>query len=173
MRRLDACQIVVGLLSMLLVGTPLIGCAKKKPAKSETVQAETVTENPLRPSPGGAPAQGVVRRGAQRQVNQQLLRNIGQYHALFRTENGRSPRDMQEFLAYVKNDPNARTANVPQALESGWVVMVFTHEPSANAVLAYEKEAFQTFQNRLVLLGDGNSVKLMTEPEFQAALKAQ
>lgn len=167
MIRLDAWQITEALLSLLLL-LPLTGCAKKKAATSEAV-----AENPLRPSPGGAPAQGVVRRGAQRQVNQQLLRSIGQYHALYRTENGRAPRDMQEFLTYVKNDPNARTANVPQALESGWVVMVFTPEPSANAVLAYEKEAFQTFQNRLVLLGDGNSVRLMTEPEFQAALKTQ
>src|SRR5262249_46824138 len=121
---------------------------------------------------GGAPAQGVVLRGAQRQENQQLLRNIGQYYTLFRNENGRGPRDLQEFLTYLNSDPNARTAKVPQTLESGWIVMVFTPEPSGNQVLAYEKEAFQQFQNRLVLLGDGNTVKLMTEPEFQAALKA-
>jgi hypothetical protein len=50
--------------------------------------------------------------------------------------------------------------------------MVFTPNISGNHVLAYEKEAFQTFQNRLVLFGDA-SVKLMSEPEFQAALKPQ
>jgi type II secretory pathway pseudopilin PulG len=166
MKRINACRIAGMVLSVLILVLSLTGCVKKKAAESE------VTENPLKPSPGGAPAQGVVRRGAQRQVNQQLLRNIGQYYALYRTENGREPRNLQEFLAYLKSDPNARTANVPQALESGWVVMVFTPNPSGNSVLAYEKEAFQQFQNRLVLFGDGNSVKLMTEPEFQAALQA-
>ncbi len=172
MTREDAHRIVAPLLLVLLVLPTLVGCAKKVAPNAQTTTTES-NENPLRPKPGGAPAQGLVQRGAQRQVNQQLLRNIGQYYALFRTENGRGPRDLQDFLAYVKDDPNARTANIPQALESGWVVIVFTPEPSANAILAYEKEAFQTFQNRLVLLGDCNSVKLMTEPEFQTALKTR
>lgn len=164
MIRANACRIAMVLLCVLM----LVGCVKKqKETKAET------TENPLRPKPGGAPAQGIVQRGVQRQVNQQLLRNIGQYYSLYRTENGRAPRNLEEFLAYVKSDPNARAANVPQALESGWVVMVFTPEPTASEVLAYEKEVFQPHQNRLVLFGDGNAVKLMTEPEFNAVFKAQ
>jgi hypothetical protein len=167
MIRSVAYRIVVVLLAMLMPA--LIGCTKKKKAEGE---AEAPARNPLNVQPGGPPAQGVIRRGAQRQVNQQLLRNIGQYHVLFRTERGRDPKDLQEFLAYLNSDPNARSANVPQALESGWVVMVFTPNISSNQVLAYEKEAFQQFQNRLVLFGDGNSVKLMAEPEFQAALKS-
>ena len=167
MRRLQACRIAVMVLFVLMLAPALAGCArKKKVAESEP------TGNPLRPNPGGAPAQGVVRRGAQRQVNQQLLRNIGQYYQLYRTENGRDPRNLEEFLVYVKSDPNARAAKVPEALESGWVVMVFTPNLSGDKVLAYEKEAFEQFQNRLVLFGDCSSVKLMTEPEFQAALKA-
>lgn len=169
MKRANAYRSAVIVLAVLMLAPSLIGCAKKKRA---VAAPESPAANPLKPQPGGAPAQGVVRRGAQRQVNQQLLRNIGQYYVLYRTENGRAPRSLQEFLTYLKSDPNARTAKVPQALESGWVVMVFSPEPSANQVLAYEKEAFQQFQNRLVLFGDGNSVKLMTEPEFQAALKA-
>jgi hypothetical protein len=50
--------------------------------------------------------------------------------------------------------------------------MVFTPNLTGEKVLAYEKEAFKEFQNRLVLFGDCSSVKLMTEPEFQAALNA-
>lgn len=169
MIRLDAYRIFVFLIAVLMSAPPSIGCAKKK----EAAKTEEPAGNPLKPQPGGAPAQGVVRRGAQRQVNQQLLRNIGQYYTLFRTERGRDPQNLEEFLTYLKSDPNARTANVPQALESGWVVMVFKPNLSGSDVLAYEKEAFQEFQNRLVLFGDGNSVKLMTEPEFQAALKGQ
>jgi hypothetical protein len=171
MNRLHACRILVLLLSLLMLSSVLLGCAKKK--RAAVTEPTEPTGNPLKPKPGGAPAQNVVQRGAQRQVNQQLLRNIGQYYVLYRTENGRSPRSLEEFLTYLKSDPNARTANVPQALESGWVVMVFNHEPFSNQVLAYEKEAFQKFQNRLVLFGDGNSVKLMSESDFQAALKAQ
>jgi hypothetical protein len=166
MKRANACRIAV-VLSMLMLAPALAGCVKKKKATEPEP-----TGNPLKVGPGGAPAQGVVLRGAQRQENQQLLRSLGQYYTAFRAENGRGPRDLQEFLTYLNMDPNARTAKVPQTLESGWIVMVFTPEPSANQVLAYEKEAFQKFQNRLVLLGDGNSVKLMGEPEFQAALKA-
>lgn len=173
MKRANACRIAVVVLSALIMVPASAGCAKKK-HKTATVQTTAATPaatgNPLNVQPGGAPAQGVLRRGAQRQVNQQLLRNIGQYYVLYRTENGRSPRNLQEFLTYLKSDPNARGAKMPQALESGWVVMVFSPEPSSNQVLAYEKEAFQQFQNRLVLFGDG-SVKLMTEPEFRAALK--
>jgi hypothetical protein len=168
MKPLDAYGIVVLLAALMLV-LPSIGCAKKKKVEAGS---EAPVQNPLKPQPGGAPAQGVVRRGAQRQVNQQLLRDISQYYMLFRTERGRDPQNLDEFLTYVKSDPNARTAKVPDALESGWVVMVFTPNISGNQVLAYEKEAFQQFQNRLVLFGDG-SVKLMVEPEFQAALKAQ
>ena len=167
MKRLDACGIVV-LLAALMLLLPLIGCAKKNKAAAP----ETPAANPLKPQQGGAPAQGVIRRGAQRQVNQQLLRDIGQYYMLFRTERGRDPQNLEEFLTYLKSDPNARTAKVPDVLESGWVVMNFIPNISGGQVLAYEKEAFQQFQNRLVLFADG-SVKLMVEPDFQAALKAQ
>ncbi|MGH7173906.1 MAG: hypothetical protein ACRELG_26815 [Gemmataceae bacterium] len=169
MIRLHACRIALLGLSALMLVPVSAGCAKKKKAAATTAKAPEAARNPLNVQPGGAPAQGVVRRGAQRQVNQQLLRNIGQYYVLYRTENGRSPRNLQEFLTYLKSDPNARTAKVPQVLESGWVVMVFSPEPASNQVLAYEKEAFQQFQNRVVLFGDG-SVKLMDEPKFQAAL---
>ena len=166
MRRWRACHIAGMVLAALIVLSAPAGCTKKKVGESEP------TGNPLRPDPGGAPARNVVQRGVQRQVNQQLLRNIGQYYELFRTEKGRGPRDLAEFLNYVKSDPNAQAAKVPQALEDGWVVMVFTPNLSGDKVLAYEKEAFEQFQNRLVLFGDCSSVKLMTEPEFQAALKA-
>ncbi len=169
MKRLDGYRIVVVMFAAWILLAPMSGCAKKQKAEAE---AEAPAKNPLKPQPGGPPAQNVVQRGAQRQENQQLFRNIGQYYMLFRTERGRDPQNMEEFLTYVKSDPNARNAKMPEALEGGWIVMVFVPNISGNQVLAYEKEAFQQFQNRLVLFGDG-SVKLMTEPEFQAALKAQ
>ncbi len=161
MRRARACRIAAVVLSGLMLAPALPGCVKKRKAESEAA------ENPLKPQPGGAPAQNVVQRGVQRQVNQQLLRDIGQFYQLYRTEHGRAPQNLQDFLGYLKTEPRTR-----QPLENSSVVMVFTPEPSGSQVLAYEKEAFQEFQNRLVLLGDG-SVHLMPEAEFQAALKAR
>jgi hypothetical protein len=166
MIRLDAGRIAAMLLAGLMSASLPIGCAKK----NKSAEAETPAKNPLKPGPGGPTAQTFVGRGAQRQENQQLLRSIGQYYVLFNTDRGRDPRDLQEFLDYLKNDPSARTAKIPQNLEDGWVVMVFTPNATGNLVLAYEKEAFEAFQNRLVLFRDG-SVKMMTEPEFRAAVK--
>ncbi len=168
MKRLDACRIAVMLLAALTSASLPIGCAKR----NRSAEAEAPARNPLKPGPGGPTSQTFVGRGAQRQENQQLLRSIGQYYLLFSTEKGRDPGDLKEFVDYLKSDPNARTAKLPQNLEEGWVVMVFGSNNSGSQVLAYEKEVFQAFQNRLVLFRDG-SVKLMEEKDFQAALKAQ
>lgn len=168
MKQLGAYRIAVMLLVVLIPASLPIGCAKKR----QSAEAEAPARNPLKPGPGGPTAQSFVGRGAQRQENQQLLRSIGQYYLIFSTERGRDPQNLKEFLDYLNSDPNARTAKLPQNLESGWVVMVFAPNNSGNPVLAYEKEVFEAFQNRLVLYRDG-SVKLMTEQEFQAALKGQ
>lgn len=168
MKRLGACRIAVMLLAGLMLASLPIGCARR----NRSTEAEAPGKNPLKPGPGGPTAQTFVGRGAQRQENQQLLRSIGQYYVIFNTEKGRDPRDLKEFVDYLKSDPNARTAKLPQNLEEGWVVMVFGANNSGSQVLAYEKEMFQAHQNRLVLFRD-SSVKMMTEPEFQAALKGQ
>jgi hypothetical protein len=102
-------------------------------------------------------------------VNQQLLRDVGQYYELYRTEHGRPPKTLEEFKAYVKSDPNAR--NVSKSLEDGWVVMNFPPNPNSQ-VLAYEKEPYQKFNNRLVLF-QGGAVQLMEEAAFQQALQGQ
>ncbi len=153
---------------VLVLVLTLTGCSKKKKDTAPEPQG-----NPLRIDPaGGAPAQGVVRRGGQRQVNQALLRNFGQFYQAYKTDdpNGRPPRTVQEFRNYLVRDPNTR--NMVAAIDKGWVVFLLDPPPSANQVLAYEKEAFAQFNNRIVLLGDG-SVKLMVDSEFQAALKGQ
>jgi hypothetical protein len=168
MKRSDACRIAVLSLAVLTSASLPIGCVKR----NRSAEAEAPAKNPLKPGPGGPTSQTFVGRGAQRQENQQLLRSIGEYYLLFSTEKGRDPRDLKEFVDYLKSDPNARTAKLPQNLEEGWVVMVFGSNNSGSQVLAYEKEVFQAFQNRLVLFRDG-SVKLMEEKDFQAALKAQ
>jgi hypothetical protein len=170
MKRLRVCRIIVVLFAALMLAPSSIGCAKKKKPAAEAT--EEPAGSVLKPEAGGRTAQSFVGRGAQRQVNQQLLRNIGQYYVLYRTEKGRDPQNLQEFMDYLKSDREARGAKMPEALEKGGIVMVFNTDSSESQVLAYEKEAFEAFQNRLVLFR-GGAVKLMTEPEFQAALKGQ
>lgn len=169
MLQTNAYRMAMMVLFGFMLASITVGCAKKN---KPPVAAAEPTGNPMRPEPGGPPAQSIIGRGAQRQVNQNLLRNIGQYYILYHTEKGRDPQSLQEFLDYLKSDPNARSAKMPQALESGWIVMIFTPNNSGHQVLAYEKEAFKQFQNRLVLFADG-SVELMVEPDFRAALKGQ
>jgi hypothetical protein len=148
----------------LIVTLTVLGCKKPKPTEEEG------GENPLKYKPGGAAAEGAVRRGAARQVNQNLLRSVMQYYQLYQTENGKPPKDLATFKAYVQSDPNAR--QVYQALDEGWLVMTLPPHPPSAQLLAYEKEPFKAFNNRLILFRDG-AVKLVYEPEFQEALKGK
>jgi hypothetical protein len=144
----------------------LAGCHSSKKDTAPEPQG-----NPLRPdAAGGAPAQGAVRRGAQRVVNEELLRQFGIYYNAYRSEKGNVPRTLDEFRNYLKEDPNAR--NQVLAIDKGWLVWVFDPPPNSNQVLAYEKDEFQLWHNRLVLLG-GGAVQMMTLDDFQAALKGQ
>jgi hypothetical protein len=156
---------VLGVVVLLIL--PLAGCNHKK----KDQPAPEPQGNPLKPdAAGGAPAQGAVRRGAQRVVNQELLRDFGQYYQAYKTEdaNGQPPRTLAQFRSYLQRDANAR--NLVGAIDKEWVVFNLDPPPSGGQVLAYEKEEFELHHNRLVLFGDG-SVKMMTTPEFQAALK--
>jgi hypothetical protein len=149
----------------LILALTLTGCHKKKDATPEP------QGNPLRPDPaGGAPAQGAVQRGAQRVVNQELLRNFGQYYASFKTDdpNGQPPRTLKQFRDYLAQDPNAR--NLVAAIDKDWVVFRLDPPPLGSQVLAYEKDEFKLWNNRLVLFADG-SVQMMLTADFEAALK--
>jgi hypothetical protein len=156
---------------VLLLLPPLAGCNRKK--KEEPPPDPAPQGNPLKPdAAGGAPAQGAVRRGAQRVVNQELLRDFGQYYAAYKTDdqNGQPPRTVDQFRNYLAHDPNAR--NLVTAIDKGWVEWRLDPPPAGSQVLAYEKDEFQLWHNRLVLFGDG-SVKMMVNDEFQQALKGQ
>jgi hypothetical protein len=155
----------VGLIAALTL--TLTGCHKKK---SEPPPDEP-KGNPLKPDPaGGAPAQGAVQRGAQRQVNQNLLVQFGIYYAAYQTDNGRPPRTVAEFRDYLARDPNAR--NQVAAIDKDWIVWRLDPPPIGSQVLAYEKDDFKLWHNRLVLFADG-SVQMMVQDDFEKALKGQ
>ena len=153
--------------AILLLALTLTGCRGKK--KDPEPEPEG---NPLRPDPaGGGGAKNDVQRGAQRMVNQNLMRNLGQFYTLYKTDNSfRPPRTVEEFKTFLKTDPNAR--NELAALDKGWVVLVLDPPPSGHQVLAYEKDVYQKWNNRLVLFEDG-SVEMMEDTAFQKALKGQ
>lgn len=156
----------VGIVLTLVLA--LTGCKKHKDTAPEPTEPQG---NPLKPDPaGGAPAASDVQRGAQVRVIENLMRNIGQFYQIYSAEKGHPPRTLEEFRTYLQSDPNAR--NEAQALDKGWLVLVLDPPPNANQVLAYEKEPYKKWNNRVVLLG-GGSVQLMTDAEFQAALKGQ
>jgi hypothetical protein len=151
------------LLPAVFLALALVGCNRNRGPDTES------QENPIKPNLSGGAAQGAVRAGAQRQVNQNILQSIGQYYNLYRTENGRPPKNLTEFKQYVVSDPNAR--NVAQALDKDWLVMVFPANPTSNSVIAYEKEEVQIQHNHLVLLA-GGSVQRMSASELEQALRS-
>jgi hypothetical protein len=158
--------LTVGL--VLVLALAVTGCPKKK----KDPPPEEPQGNPLRPDPaGGAPANNDAQRGGQRLVNQNLMQGIGRYYQLCRDEKGKPPQTLEELKAYIQSDPDGRL--VAQALDKGWVVLVLDPPPSANQVLAYEKDVYQKWNNRLVLFGDCNSVRMMEDAEFQKVLKGQ
>jgi hypothetical protein len=136
---------------------------QNQPAPAEPNRAG----NPLQVGPGHAPAQGDIRRGGERMIDQNLLTEIGKYYIQFNLENNRSPSSVEELLATMKDAPG----KFRQALQDGWIVMVPKAPTTSNTVILYEKNVYEKNNNRLAAFGDGHVV-LMQEPDFQAALKA-
>lgn len=119
---------------------------------------------------GGPPAANDAQRGAQRIAIENLMTNLYVYYTTFRDEKGHPPRTREEFKAYLETQPEAR--NLATALGRDWLVLRLDPPPGFNQVLAYEKDPYKKWNNRIVLKG-GGAVKMMDDPEFQAALKAQ
>jgi hypothetical protein len=164
------------LLAILLAAVS--GCRKKSDTSSTSSSTPGPTPapapvsaegggNPITSGIGRAPAQGDIRRGAERQVDQNLLSETAKFYIQFNLENNHSPANVDELVNYMRGAPGKFT----QALKDGWIVMVPNARTSSNTVILYEKHVYQKANNRLAAFGDGH-VQLMAEPEFQAALKA-
>jgi len=152
---------------ILILGVVLVlmasftGCSGKKKDNASDTRG-----NPLKPDEAGAGgAKNDVQRGGQKLVNENLMHNIGFYYNMYPDENGgRKPLTLDEFKRYVRTDPNAR--NVAAALDKDWIVMVLNPPPSGHQVLAYEKEAYEKWHNRLVLFADG-AVETLDDVTFK------
>jgi hypothetical protein len=165
-----ALQRLLGAGLIVALALTVAGCHRKKP--DAPPPPEEPKGNPLKPDPaGGGGARNDVQRGAQRMVNQNLMRNMGQFFVAYKSDHeDRPPRTAAEFKAYLQADPNA--SNEAAALDKGWVELVLDPPPTGHQVLAYEKDVYQKWNNRLVLFADG-SVEMMLDPDFQKALKGQ
>jgi hypothetical protein len=119
------------------------------------------------PSAGGGQGGGYaahVMRGKENILNQNTLKQIGYYYQIYITNSGgQPPPSLDVFLDQIKDSRNEY-----QILKDGVVILQLTR-PNSSTILAYEKDA-DLNGNRWVLMGDCNSVKLMPEQEFRAAL---
>lgn len=166
----------IGVLLPLTVALLPMGCGKRATA---TFQAVPATGNGGPSSEGQASGGGQRKvasdpqarefiRGKERQLNQGILKQIGLFYQHYLSETGRPPANLEVFKEYIKKEGRREY----QVLHEGSFVMVFNVNQTSSTILAYEKD-FDHNKNRLVLMGDGNAVRLMSNWEFQALLKAK
>jgi len=99
---------------------------------------------------------------------QNQLRQIGTFYTTYRTEMGQTPAKLEDFLTYIQRDATREY----QSLKSGYFTMNLVANPTGETALAYETTPY-TDGTRLVLFGDGNSVRIVSAADFEAALKAK
>src|SRR3954451_17047361 len=92
-------------LVLLLVITVALTGGRKRQGASEPppteVQGNTITQNI-----GKAPAQNDIQRGAERQVDQGMLKELASFYIQYGLNNGgRAPANLEEFLAANKDMP--------------------------------------------------------------------
>jgi hypothetical protein len=155
---------VACLLAALLV-LPL-GCKKKVGWGGH--DEEEVQKNPLKPVAGDNMAQSDVLRGTQKRLVEGMMKQIGLFFNTYVTEMGRPPATVEEFKEYIKRDGR----NEYTAIDKGQIIFVPNVPASSKRILAYEKDKYEKWNNRVVLFGDGR-VETMEDTAFQTALKAK
>ena len=92
------------------------------------------------------------------------LRQIGIFYKAYQTEHRRYPKNLGEFLAYIKKE----APGIHRNLEKGNYVLVVTNKPTSERVLGYQKDQYKGMHS--VVMGDG-SVSTMTNKELQKNLQ--
>lgn len=152
---------------VLLLALAPSGCRKHK----DEPEPPDTQRNPIVAAAdpaGGPPAANDVLRGSQLRAIENVMKNLHIYYMTFREERGHPPRTREEFKDYLKMEPDARF--LVQALDKDWLVLRLDPPPTSNQVLAYEKEPYKKWNNRVVLRA-GGAIKVMEDAEFQEALK--
>lgn len=107
-----------------------------------------------------------VRQGGERQKAKGILENIGLFLHQYHAEHGRTPANLEEFIAYIQRD----APHVVNALRDGYFVIVWKAPLNANTIVAYEKASYAGA--RAVLRGD-KSIEVMRDAEFNQALQGK
>jgi hypothetical protein len=152
---------------LVLVLTAANGCKKKSKGDSDP---DGDSGNPITRNIGNPkqPATNDIQRGAEKQVDQNALREIAKVYIQFELENNRTPATVDELLGAMRGFP-AQHINM---LKDGWLVMVPNARLTPNTIILYEKNVYQKWNNRVVAFGDGH-VATMSDPDFQAALNGR
>lgn len=165
-RGLDMRILIVGLMFALIAA----GCKKDEPAKQPPVAQNpkpNINPNPnppvVKPKPSLISA---VARRIDRPERQNELKQIGTFYQLIRTERGRPPADLKDFMAYCQRD----IPGICKAIEEGYYVVV-PNIKSGNGVIAYEREP-DIHDMHLAILAD-LSVHTVTTGELKAGLQAK
>jgi len=140
---------------LLFAAAAVAGCAPGPPPKeASTPAAPEVNEAVL------------IKRGKERQVAQNDLRQLAQLYIFYTTEKGKPPTGPDDLDAYSVDG-----RSMVQKIREGTYIARWGVNPAGSVVLLYEKGPDHN-GNQVVAHGDG-SVKLMSNAELQAALKNQ
>ncbi len=143
----------------ILVFSLLAGCPKV-PERTES------DRNPLKPRPEDTMPQSDVRRGTQKRLVESMMHNIGQLYSTYLTDFNQPPATLQDFMNYIKRD----ATNEYRAIEAGTIIFLPKVQPGSHNVLAYEKDKYEKWNNRVVVFADGH-VETMDDNEFQKLTK--
>jgi hypothetical protein len=158
-------QLCLACLLVALIVAPL-GCKKKVGWGGH--DEEEVQKNPLKPVAGDNMAQSDVLRGTQKRLVEGMMRQIGIFFNIYVSDMGRPPATVEEFKEYIKRDGR----NEYTAIDKGQIIFVPNVRPGSRTVLAYEKDKYEKWNNRVVLFVNGD-VQTLEEAEFQEALKVK
>lgn len=151
---------------ILTLGTAA-GCKKDEPAPKPLPVAQNPNPNPNPPAAKPKPSLiSAVARRIDRPERQNELKQIGTFYQLIRTERGRPPVDVKDFMAYCQRDIPV----ICKAIEEGYYVVV-PNVKSGNGVIAYEREP-DIHDMHLAILAD-LSVHSVTTEQLNAGLQAK
>ena len=153
---------------LALLLTCLPACRKHAVDPNAPVQEEE--RNPLKPRADDPMAKNDIQRGTQKRLVENMMHQMGLAYTMYVGENNnRGPTTVDVFKNYIKKDYR----NEHLALESGTIVFIPNVNPgSGSKLIAYEKDKYEKWNNRVVLFSDGH-VETLEEEAFRAALKGK
>ena len=149
----------------VLAAATLMGCGRKSTTVAEP--EPPAPSGPVQSFVGGpsAPAQSAVRRGMEIQKAKQHLYNFKQFYVTFKTDRGKGPANLKEFMDYIQRDDPTLT----KLLQEEAFTVNFQPNLPADALVAYV--SWEDGAGNRAVLTEAGEVKVMNKQEFDAAQK--